>query len=363
MAFPGSTSDIPAPIRLDSLTGLRTIFAGMVVLYHGMDRCDLLPAGRWISQVISEMGHCGVAGFFVLSGYILALVYRNREWSSREFAVNRVARIYPLYLLGLIFNLPLDWVSPGMPSTGRGSALGLSVALLQSWFPFAHGRFNGPGWTLSVEALFYSLFPLLFLVWRKRPSAFPWFVTGVAIATATLWDPQSFFLSHRFPLMRVWEFAFGMALATIPSRIKLAVPELLPLSLVILCPVIAAALHHSSIPFLKWMAMVLISGTAIVMLAARDVAGSAQSFLRVRWMVLGGEISYGIYLLHAGVQRYARIGLERSLDVLLKETPTAIKVAFLLSTSVVVVMLAWVTWAKIELPARKVIRNRLTHHD
>jgi peptidoglycan/LPS O-acetylase OafA/YrhL len=334
----------------------------MVILCHGWIRCDLRPAEHWISLVVGEMGHCGVAGFFVLSGYILAHVYRNREWSSREFAVNRIARIYPLYLLGLIFTLPMDWVSPGMPTEGREPALGLSVVLFQSWFPFANGRFNGPGWTLSVEALFYALFPLLFLAWKKHPKAFPWLAGVVAVVTAALWDPDSFFLSHRFPPMRIWEFMFGLALALVPVRRRPPTGELVAFSLVILCPVIAAALDHSSLPFLKWLAMVVISSVAIVMLAACDAAGSRRSFFRLKWMILGGEISYGIYLLHDGVQRYARVGFERLLDVTLKEAPITVKIGFLLSTSVAAILLAWVSWAKLELPARKFIRDRLSTH-
>lgn len=372
----------PGSDRLESLTGLRTLLAGMVILCHGWIRCDLAPAGHWISQVVGEMGHCGVAGFFVLSGYILAHVYRNRKWSSREFAVNRIARIYPLYLLGLIFTLPMDWVSPGMPAEGRGPALGLSVVLLQSWFPFANGRFNGPGWTLSVEALFYALFPMLFLAWRKSPKAFPWLAGVFAVITAILWDPQSFFLSHRFPPMRVWEFMFGMALAAVPLRRSLPAGEFVAVSLVILCPVVAAALDYSSLPFLKWLAMVVISGAVIVILAACDAAagsvavrqqaagsvavrqesGGGRSFFRLKWMVLGGEISYGIYLLHDGVQRYNRVVIERLLDVTLKEAPISVKIGFLLSTSVAAILLAWVSWAKLELPARKFIRDRLSTH-
>ena len=339
----------------------------MVILCHGWIRCDLQPAGLWISQVVGEMGRCGVAGFFVLSGYILAHVYRNREWSSREFAVNRIARIYPLYLLGLFFTLPMDWVSPSLPAEGRLPALGLSLALLQSWFPFANGRFNGPGWTLSVEALFYALFPILFLAWRKYPKAFPWLAGGAALVTAALWDPQSFYLSHRFPPMRVWEFMFGMALAAVPMRRSPPAGEFVALSLVILSPVIAAALDHSSFPFLKWLAMVLLSGAAIVMLAASEAAGSRKqeagsdrSFLRHKWMVLGGEISYGIYLLHEGIQRYARVGFEHVLHSPLKEASMTSKLAFMVLTSILAVVLAYVSWSKIEGPARRFIRERFT---
>lgn len=168
------------------------MLAMMVVLCHGWIRSAILPEGHWLSNIVAEMGHCGVAGFFVLSGYILAHVYRNRAWSTQEFFVNRFARIYPLYLLGLIFTLPMDWVSPGMPAEGRSEALGLSVVLQQSWLPFSNGRFNGPGWTLSVEALFYALFPVFFFIWRRWPRGFIGLALIAACLTALLWNPDSF---------------------------------------------------------------------------------------------------------------------------------------------------------------------------
>ena len=39
----------------------------------------------------------------------------------------------------------------------------LQLTLTQSWVPYTALQWNGPAWSLSVEAFFYALFPLLFL--------------------------------------------------------------------------------------------------------------------------------------------------------------------------------------------------------
>jgi peptidoglycan/LPS O-acetylase OafA/YrhL len=356
--------------QLDSLTGIRAIFAIMVVLCHGCIRCQIVPNEHWISKAIGEMGHAGVAGFFVLSGYILAHVYRDRKWSTREFAANRFARIYPLYFVGLLFTLPMDWLSPGMSSECRSEALGLSVILQQSWFSFSNGRFNGPGWTLSVETLFYTLFPILFYFWKRSPFFFNGSLIAVGLFTAYIWNPDSFFSGHRFPLMRVWEFMFGMALALIPLSRRYAAKEIIPLSLIIGTPAVAALLDNASIPFIKWFVIVILAGISILMLAARDmteksntecdITGIRPSLLRLKWAIIGGEISYGIYLFHDGVQRYFRVGFEKILGVLLIESPLPLKICYLMTTAMVSVLLAWICWMLIEIPTRKFLRNKLT---
>jgi peptidoglycan/LPS O-acetylase OafA/YrhL len=357
---------IITPNRLDSLTGVRLLLALLVLLCHGFIRCSILPEGHWGMKIINEMGHCGVAGFFVLSGYILTHVYRDREWATTEFVVNRVARIYPLYLIGILFTFPMDWLSPGMSTEDRIPALGLSVILQQSWAPFSNGRFNGPGWTLSVETLFYALFPLLFYFWRHRPWLFKIMLVSAVAITAFFWDPQSFYQSHRFPLMRVWEFMVGMALAMIPFHRCFVRSEWLAILLVIASPAVAAALSFPDYPFVKWLAMIILSALTILILAARDTALSdsnkmeVKSLLRWKWFVIGGEVSYGLYLLHDGVQRYCRVVFEKLFHVLLKDSSLALKISYLLVTSVASLLLAWLLWSLVEIPARKFLRNKLT---
>ena len=76
-------------------------------------------------------------------------------------------------------------------------------------------------------------------------------------------------------------------------------------------------------------------------------------------MILGGEISYGVYLLHDGVQRYARVGFEMVFGVLLKEASLPMKASYLLITGIVSLLLAWICWKLVEIPARDFLRKRL----
>lgn len=333
----------------------------MVLLQHGMIRCGATEDGAPLIDVIRDTGHCAVLGFFILSGFVLVHVYQNRVWCGREFTVNRFARIYPLYLLGLLFALPLDWFSTGktelFPPETKGESLALSLGLLQSWFPFSNGRFNGPGWTLSVEALFYALFPLLFLMYRRSLKVFVGLVIAVTVVTGIFWNWHPFYGNHWFPAMRVWEFMLGMLCAVlfrVPSRIRM--PEIVCIGMILIAPFAARWLGPFG-DFAKWLGVAFLSGGAFIFLARRDLTGAQGGILTSRWMVLGGEISYGLYLIHDGVQRYAKVAFERLLHHPLNTSSIPEKTGYMLVTTVISIVLAYVSWKWLEIPLRGRIRK------
>ncbi len=112
-------------------------------------------------------GFVGVSLFFVLSGFVLAYNYPKFE-SARErrrFWWARFARIYPAYLVALLLSLPIYFfytrtgsVLASMDAAGK---ITLETALLGAWTPWTSCGVNCPGWSLSAEAFFYLLFPLL----------------------------------------------------------------------------------------------------------------------------------------------------------------------------------------------------------
>lgn len=352
--------------KLDSLTGLRAILAGFVLLCHGFDRVGWDKDSSWIGAVVSFSGHFGVVGFFVLSGLILTYVYDGRSWTVRDFAINRFARIYPLYLIGILIVLPIDWMSPGFPESGRLEALGLNLSLLQSWFPFANGRFNGPGWTLSVEAFFYASFPLLSILKQRSQSLFHLIFISVLVATILFWQPNEVLAPHRFPALRLWEFMLGMIIGgKLPSILsngrayRFQWP--LVVSLILMGPICAAWIEHGSFfVFAEWMWMGCTTAALIYLLARMDLSGDLRSPLAGRLWILGGEISYGVYLLHDPIHRYVRVGYERMTGARLGDSSILVKVVYIVGTGLASVIVAYFVWKWIEVPARSFLRGKLS---
>ena len=111
-------------------------------------------------------GYVAVSAFFVLSGFILTYVHAGRDarpLNRRAFYANRFARIYPAYGFALALIAPF-FIVHTIRIDGVVVFLKGAVAvptLVQAWVPSLAMAWNPPAWSLSVEAFFYLLFPLV----------------------------------------------------------------------------------------------------------------------------------------------------------------------------------------------------------
>jgi len=136
------------------LQSLRFVFVMMIVMSHfAYQGHPSFEAG----------GDCGVAFFFVLSGFVLSLGYgRQLDSGTFHYATfmrRRLLKIFPLHLLCLVLFLVLFHAKETID--GR---LVLNVLLLQSWIPDDHYYFsyNGVSWFLSCLLFLYAVFPLAY---------------------------------------------------------------------------------------------------------------------------------------------------------------------------------------------------------
>ena len=85
-----------------ALTGVRGVAAAVIVLYHFGD--VQLSTGGTASYFRIPFGYLPVDLFFMLSGFVMALTYRDAFDSGgmktfATFMLKRVARLYPAYLV------------------------------------------------------------------------------------------------------------------------------------------------------------------------------------------------------------------------------------------------------------------------
>lgn len=147
----------------------RFIAAFVVVVYHfGLKAA---PFGDGWAHVFLSYGNEAVNYFFFLSGFVMVAAYYKRVTESGKidkfrFWVNRAARIYPMYFVSLLLVACYYGLVNTNLFTNFWPRFVLEIAMLQSWF--GKTSLNFPGWSLSVECLFYIAFPFLItrIIWK-----------------------------------------------------------------------------------------------------------------------------------------------------------------------------------------------------
>ncbi len=166
------------------LTSVRFFAALFVVLHHSAPA--FLNYFRGMSMYVIPKDFAGrilfsftfsISFFYLLSGYVLGMVYlrEGKTVDARRFFAARFARIYPLYLVMLVLDLP-EIVVPEIQRFGLATGLfkvmkifAGNALLLQAWVPERLLRMNSPSWSLCGEAFFYLCFPVMgVLLWKLR---------------------------------------------------------------------------------------------------------------------------------------------------------------------------------------------------
>ncbi|WP_404480491.1 acyltransferase family protein [Novosphingobium sp. BL-52-GroH] len=129
--------------RLAALDGLRGIAAGVVAFV-------------WLR----DWGWTFVDLFFLISGYIFAHVYLGSERLDParigDFAVARIARLYPLHLLTLLVSAAMF---SGLAENTVPAFLA-HLVMMQAFVGSVTHTYNGPSWSITVEVVCYAVFVL-----------------------------------------------------------------------------------------------------------------------------------------------------------------------------------------------------------
>lgn len=301
------------PKSLPGLTGLRGLAALWVVLYH---YCSLyLPAldAHWLGGLLSR-GYLAVDLFFLLSGFVLAHVYSDAAERKgfaffRSFMRARVARIYPLHLFVLALFVAMAFAVRGihyvqdgayypLPLTGARSleALVANVLMLQG-VQAGELSWNYPTWSISVEFAAYLMFPLVIgLLWRISGRSL--FAAALA-ALATVWALAYVAggdMNQWDGLTALWRCLPQFFLGCICYRVyrQGLIDARAWAGLVFVAALLMLYFDYCDI--------VVVTLFPLVILCAVSARGVSGRILNARPVVLLGEISFSIYLVHGLVQ-------------------------------------------------------------
>ena len=315
-----------APLKIHALTSVRFFAAVYVILFHSQS--EISPHG-YIAEVL-KLGYIGPYFFFALSGYILSLVYLQRGESIdiRRFFVARFARIYPLYVVSLLLDIPFAVAARVarygvlFASVRVGGLFARSCIMLQMFAP-ADNALNIPSWTIAIEAVFYLTFPWLGpRIWKLSGRAALLALCGLCVGGVALDRLIVFTRGNVLPATHLVSFltvfAAGICLARWQAVRQQAQGAghrnhtmgwiAILTAALIFFPVVSMRARLISLglnpPYLLTPVFL-----ALIWFLTQD-NNYATRWLNAKWLVVLGEASYALYLLQNPVgNTMRRLGL------------------------------------------------------
>jgi len=288
------------------LDGLRAAAVFLVLMNHMSDLS--LPAPL---AYVCALGWIGVDAFFVLSGFLITIILLSYKPGPRAFGVfmlRRVLRIWPLYfviVLAAYFTILHD-------------PAGMKINWLQYFFflqnfaPEFIARSVGPTWSLCIEEHFYLVWPFLIFLLPRR--ALAWVLPAIFLSLPFI---RFWGLHHAFTFKQLYtETQFhldglvaGSFAALLISSNSIRPRTLLRLAYTCLAVGISASVlgywngwdateGHNVIFGFSTLAVSFTGLLLFLITGGSSFLGRVFSLGPVRYI---GKISYGIYLLHAGL--------------------------------------------------------------
>jgi peptidoglycan/LPS O-acetylase OafA/YrhL len=147
----------------------RGLCAVLVLLAHGTTHDGILLKNFELPEYLHYVnaGYLSVLIFFCISGYVIGLTNDNAVINALQYIKKRAVRLYPAYIISIIICL---FIASGISAR----TLVINFFFLQN----VHGYFglkapiflNFSTWSLNYEAVYYSLFLVIF--WLK-PKTWP----------------------------------------------------------------------------------------------------------------------------------------------------------------------------------------------
>lgn len=315
--------------------------------------------------------------FFFLSGFVMMvsnkkcidLASKRIDLDRRDFWIRRFARIYPMYILALLFTVLFHYTVREIdPSVSKKIWLE-SIGVSRWFFP---ASINFPDWSVCCEFLFYLLFPFA-LVWvvRKSWSKLTAIVLGLFLVNIVFaivyWHMMPRLLSlhdsslyktlvetiYLHPIFKFTIFLFGC----LAGRVYLSsswMATIRKYSMLILLTSLAGIIFTCRFVGLEHR-YVIDAGILCLLyfplvLSICSLKGTTLKMLSLKPFLFLGEISYGIYIMQVPVAYYFKHFLTADQNF------TSLGMFFLYTLSLILV--CSVLYYVYEVPAKKMIAGR-----
>ena len=350
--------------RFLALDSLRGICALLVALYH------LNGYGYAPPVAILRNADLFVDFFFVLSGFVIAHIYRYKivdAASLGSFLLKRLGRIWPLNFATLlafvaaVFLARCVGIALAEPARYDSGAILPNLLLIQSLGVLDHLTWNFPSWSVSAEFFAYILFGVFCLTIARRRAAVALGLIALCLGILLVWSPKGLAATYDFGLFRcIAGFFCGYLVRQLLDQAAGKPPAASLLELGAVLSVVLFVIHAGD-KDLQFAGPFLFAMTVFVFAFE---AGLLSAVLKSAPCLFLGRISYSIYMVHALVLTLLKAAVPHLhwLDALPDGAKKACLTPIFLAA---VVAISAVTYRVIELPGMRaagIWASRISSH-
>lgn len=317
----GKLSYMNNSLRCNQLQGLRALSFLAVFGYHS----TLVQNGMYV---------WGVSVFFILSGFLIS--YHHYEDKVVEnldlkrlfiFTYKRVKRIYPLFLVTLIFAILFEairdraMILEGLPATGICffAKIITNVLLISDWFPrsYVFSEFNIVTWFLSAIVLFWFVTPIIINKLKKIErvrgikgllftAAIVYIIQVIIVLCSSyIIDDNYEWFIYEHPFTRIEDYIIGCIAGSFYYRIhkdNIRVNRVvLGMVAIVLNAISLAGIHFISNLFIYRNGIYFTVPVCLLIIALMNENGILSRILSFKPLVGIGNLSGNAYLIHVVV--------------------------------------------------------------
>jgi len=309
--------------KLDSVQMLRGVAVLLVMAFHFRQYLNNVYPQVDLGDRLFGLGEVGVDIFFVISGFIITYSTINKERNTpAEFVIKRFFRLYPVFIITLLFLVAFDATLKVDAHRFIKSVLIIpnDYNFIGPWYGY---NINLPAWTLTYEVLFYALFGLAISISHKYRTFLAIIIIIISCSAAQLYfrgylqldpitrDASSDSFARNFTFISnpiIYDFIYGMLISEAYVRIDQDKMDniFIRVMLVSVCLISLALIlsgYNRGAGVERWgFYSFMLVGSLVLLSKMKEINCG-------RFWVFTGEMSYSLYINHMIVKKLSGIYL------------------------------------------------------